>query len=81
MNFLLYTTTYGRSGSIQLNRPGFWVPAVLVVSALIVASVMLGYYLGRAVGRTEPLREELREAREQNKQPQDSQPSGVKQSE
>jgi murein DD-endopeptidase MepM/ murein hydrolase activator NlpD len=46
MNFLLYTTTYGRSGSIQLNRAGFWVPAVLVLSALIGASVILGYYLG-----------------------------------
>ena len=46
MNFLLYTTTYGRSGSIQLSRPAFWVPAVLVLSALIGAAGMLGYYLG-----------------------------------
>jgi murein DD-endopeptidase MepM/ murein hydrolase activator NlpD len=46
MNFLLYTTTYGRSGSIQLSRPAFWVPAVLVLSALIGAVGTLGYYLG-----------------------------------
>jgi len=46
MNFLLYTTTYGRSGSIQLSRPGFWVPAVLVLSAVIGAAGVLGYYLG-----------------------------------
>jgi len=46
MNFLLYTTTYGRSGSIQLSRPGFWVPAVLVLSVLFGAAGVLGYYLG-----------------------------------
>jgi murein DD-endopeptidase MepM/ murein hydrolase activator NlpD len=46
MNFLLYTTTYGRSGSIQLSRPGFWVPAVLVLFALIGSAGVLGYYLG-----------------------------------
>jgi len=45
MNFLLYTTTYGRSGSIQLSRPGFWVPALLVMTALIGAAGALGYYL------------------------------------
>ena len=46
MNFLLYTTTYGRSGSIQLSRPGFWVPALLVLVALIGAVGMLGFSLG-----------------------------------
>jgi len=45
MNFLLYTTTYGRSGSIQLSRPGFWVPAVLLLSALFGAAGVLGYHL------------------------------------
>jgi len=46
MKFLLYTTTYGKSGSIQLSRPGFWVPAVLVFSGLIGAVASLGYTLG-----------------------------------
>jgi len=46
MNFLLYTTTYGRSGSIQLSRPGFWVPALLLMSALFGAAGALGYYHG-----------------------------------
>ncbi|MEA2080217.1 MAG: M23 family metallopeptidase [Pseudomonadota bacterium] len=46
MKFLLYTTTYGKSGSIQLSRPGFWVPAVLVLSALMVVAGALGYYQG-----------------------------------
>jgi murein DD-endopeptidase MepM/ murein hydrolase activator NlpD len=45
MNFLLYTTTYGRSGSIQLSRPGFWVPALLLLSALFGAAGVLGYQL------------------------------------
>ena len=45
MNFLLYTTTYGRSGSIQLSRPGFWVPATLVLTALFGAAGVLGYHL------------------------------------
>jgi len=55
MNFLLYTTTYGRSGSIQLSRPGFWVPAVLVLSALFGAAGVLGYQLADG---------EVREARQ-----------------
>jgi murein DD-endopeptidase MepM/ murein hydrolase activator NlpD len=46
MKFLLYTTTYGRSGSIQLSRPAFWVPAVLVFLALLAAAAALGYRLG-----------------------------------
>jgi murein DD-endopeptidase MepM/ murein hydrolase activator NlpD len=46
MNFLLYTTTYGKSGSIQLSRPGFWVPAVLIFSALMGVAATLGYHLG-----------------------------------
>jgi murein DD-endopeptidase MepM/ murein hydrolase activator NlpD len=45
MKFLLYTTTYGKSGSIQLNHPGFWVPALLVISGLIGAVAGLGYTL------------------------------------
>ncbi len=46
MKFLLYTTTYGRSGSIQLSRPGFLVPAGLVLCAFLVAAGAVGYYLG-----------------------------------
>jgi len=46
MKFLLYTTTYGKSGSIQLGHPGFWVPAVLVLSGLIGAAAGLGYAFG-----------------------------------
>ena len=30
---------------------------------------MLGYYIGREVGRTEPIRKELEEARENDKKP------------
>jgi murein DD-endopeptidase MepM/ murein hydrolase activator NlpD len=50
MKFLLYTTTYGRSGSIQLSRPAFWVPAVVVFSALIAAAAALGFRLGTSGG-------------------------------
>ena len=45
MNFLLYTTTYGKSGSIQLNRPGFWVPALLSVCGLLLGAGWLGFLL------------------------------------
>ena len=45
MNFLLYTTTYGKSGSIQLNRPGFWVPALLGACALLLGAAGAGYLL------------------------------------
>ncbi len=45
MKFLLYTTTYGKSGSIQLNRAGFWVPALLVIAGIIGAAAGLGYTL------------------------------------
>ena len=47
MKFLLYTTTYGKSGSIQLSRPGFWVPALLVLLALLVAAARLGFQLAQ----------------------------------
>jgi len=46
MKFLLYTTTYGKSGSIQLGHPGFWMPAVLVLASLVGAAAGLGYTLG-----------------------------------
>jgi len=46
MKFLLYTTTYGKSGSIQLNRPGFWVPALLALSMLAGLAAALGYLAG-----------------------------------
>lgn len=45
MNFLLYTTTYGKSGSIQLSRPAFWVPALLLLAGLTGSAGVLGYYL------------------------------------
>ena len=45
MKFLLYTTTYGKSGSIQLNRPTFWVPALLGVCALLLGAGRVGYML------------------------------------
>ena len=45
MKFLLYTTTYGKSGSIQLNRPAFWMPVVLVLAGMIGAAAGLGYSL------------------------------------
>lgn len=46
MKFLLYTTTYGKSGSIQLNRPVFWVPALLSTCALLTGVGAIGYKLG-----------------------------------
>jgi murein DD-endopeptidase MepM/ murein hydrolase activator NlpD len=45
MKFLLYTTRFGKSGSIQLNRPAFWVPSVLVVCAMLTGTAWLGYWL------------------------------------
>ena len=45
MKFLLYTTTYGKSGSIQLNRPGFWVPALVGVCGLLAGAGALGFRL------------------------------------
>jgi len=32
---------------------------------------MLGYYLGREIGRTEPIREELRQARDEESEAED----------
>ena len=45
MKFLLYTTTYGKSGSIQLSRPGFWIPALLTLLALLAGAGALGFKL------------------------------------
>ena len=33
------------------------------------ALLLLGYYIGREVGRTEPIRKEMEEAREMEKKP------------
>jgi len=73
MNFLLYTTTYGRSGSIQLSRAGFWVPALLVLSALFGAAGVLGYYLGDSGVRVakQPVGEETHWLFALNEQKQD----------
>jgi murein DD-endopeptidase MepM/ murein hydrolase activator NlpD len=46
MKFLLYTTTYGKSGSIQLNRPAFWVPALMGACILLAGAAAIGYRLG-----------------------------------
>lgn len=46
MKFLLYTTTYGKSGSIQLNRPMVWIPAMLTLVGILLAVGQLGYSLG-----------------------------------
>ena len=43
MKFLLYTTSYGRSGSIQLNRPAILLPLILILTALLAAAAYLGY--------------------------------------
>jgi murein DD-endopeptidase MepM/ murein hydrolase activator NlpD len=45
MRFLLYTTTYGKSGSIQLTRPGFWLPALLGACSLLLAAGWGGFLL------------------------------------
>ena len=43
MNFLLYTTKFGKSGSIQLNRPAVWVPALLGTCVLLMGAAWFGY--------------------------------------
>lgn len=48
MKFLLYTTTYGKSGSIQLNRPTFWMPAIAAVCTLLLGAGRVGYLLAGA---------------------------------
>ena len=48
MKFLLYTTAYGKSGSIQLNRPVIWVPAALALLGVLLAAGQFGYSLGAA---------------------------------
>ena len=48
MKFLLYTTTHGKSGSIQLNRPGFVIPLVLSAAALLSGVASLGYLAAKA---------------------------------
>ncbi len=48
MKFLLYTTTHGKSGSIQLSRPTVWVPVVLAFTGILLAAGQLGYSLGAA---------------------------------
>jgi murein DD-endopeptidase MepM/ murein hydrolase activator NlpD len=48
MKFLLYTTTYGKSGSIQLHRPSFWVPVVIGVCLLVFGAGRLGFLLAGA---------------------------------
>jgi len=48
MKFLLYTTTHGKSGSIQLSRPTVWIPAVLALAGILLAAGQLGYSLGAA---------------------------------
>lgn len=55
MKFLLYTTTYGKSGSIQLNRPGFWLPALLISLGLLVGAGRLGYQLAAGTGHAKQL--------------------------
>ena len=47
MKFLLYTTTYGKSGSIQLSRPGFWIPALLGTFTLLLGAGVSGYMLAK----------------------------------
>lgn len=42
MKFLLYTTSHGRVGSIQLNRPVYWLPVLLVVVSALLAAAWLG---------------------------------------
>ncbi len=45
MNFLLYTTTHGKSGSILLSRPAIWMPALLGICIILAGSGFLGYWL------------------------------------
>ncbi len=48
MKFLLYTTTYGKSGSIQLHSPAFWLPALIVLGGLLFGAGQLGYLWANA---------------------------------
>jgi len=43
MKFLLYTTTHGRSGSIQLGRPAVYLPILGVLFSLFLGGGYLGY--------------------------------------
>ena len=45
MKFLLYTTTHGRSGSIQLGRPGVYLPLIGALLGLIAGAGFVGYRL------------------------------------
>ncbi|MCO6414227.1 MAG: peptidoglycan DD-metalloendopeptidase family protein [Thiogranum sp.] len=60
MKFLLYTTTHGKSGSIQLNRAGFWIPALLLMCAVMTSAGGVGYLLapGAASAVTTPVKNE-----------------------
>jgi murein DD-endopeptidase MepM/ murein hydrolase activator NlpD len=51
MKFLLYTTAHGKSGSVQLNRPGFWIPALLMLAAVVAGAGGIGYLLGPAAAK------------------------------
>jgi murein DD-endopeptidase MepM/ murein hydrolase activator NlpD len=52
MKFLLYTTSSGRAGSIQLNRPGIWGPALAAFLGLLLGAAVLGYQLAAASAHT-----------------------------
>ncbi len=58
MNIILFTNVHGRPGSLNLNRPTFYVPALLLVLLLLAAAVAAGYRLGLAMA-SRPARAEL----------------------
>lgn len=47
MKFLLYTTNHGRVGSVQLNRPLYWLSVLFVLTGLLLAAAWFGaHYVG-----------------------------------
>lgn len=48
MKFLLYTTRYGKAGSIQLHRPSFWLPALAGFLTILSAVAWIGYSFGNS---------------------------------
>ncbi len=46
MKFLLYTTSRGKVGNIELSRPVVWLPALLLFTSLLLAATWLGARYG-----------------------------------
>ncbi|MDT8387653.1 MAG: peptidoglycan DD-metalloendopeptidase family protein [Thiogranum sp.] len=72
MKFLLYTTSYGKSGSIPLNRPTVWIPAFAVLFGILAGAVATGYYfapqMATVAAPSEAIKPEWQRAVQEQKQ-------------